>query len=127
MEYKHRIDRGRQSFDELGLTGQRNEVDRLQAYQKKKIKSNQGRILKKIRILSTKISEHKKQLKGMALLEWKRKRKAWFKHYSEHPTSEAPAGEIVNILEGLTPDGYDKQGRKVSFVEQGKPVIGFHK
>jgi hypothetical protein len=28
------------------------------------------------------------------------------------------------MLEGLTPDGYDREGRKVSFVETGKPFRG---
>ena len=29
------------------------------------------------------------------------------------------AGEIANLLDGLTPDGYNKKGVKVSFVETG--------
>lgn len=31
------------------------------------------------------------------------------------------AGEIANMIEGLTPDGFDKEGRKISFVETGEP------
>ena len=33
-------------------------------------------------------------------------------------------GEIVNVLEGLTPSGKDRSGRKVSFVERGTDVYG---
>ena len=36
--------------------------------------------------------------------------------------SNLSAGELANVLEGLTPDGYDAQGRKVSFVETGQPL-----
>jgi len=36
--------------------------------------------------------------------------------------SNLSAGEIANVLEGLTPDGHDAQGRKVSFVETGKSL-----
>ena len=52
------------------------------------------------------------------------KRKDWIKCYSENPGLNAPAGEIVNIIDGLTPDGYDKKGNKVSFVEKEKPFTG---
>jgi len=34
------------------------------------------------------------------------------------------AGEIANMLEGLTPSGKDKRGRKVAFVERGTDVLG---
>jgi len=60
--------------------------------------------------------------KGKPSKSWKRKRQAWIKHYSEHPDFEAPAGEIANILDGLDPEGYDKSGRKVSFIERGKEL-----
>jgi hypothetical protein len=43
---------------------------------------------------------------------WKRKRAA-------REVEELEGGEIANMLEGLTPDGYDQKGRKVSFVERG--------
>lgn len=55
---------------------------------------------------------------------WKRKREAWIKYYAEHPGLDAPAGEVVNMLDELTPDGCDKNGKKVSFVERGKDVLG---
>jgi len=55
---------------------------------------------------------------------WEEKRKDWIKCYSENPELNAPAGEIVNIIDGLTPDGYDKKGNKVSFVERGKSFTG---
>jgi len=32
------------------------------------------------------------------------------------------AGELANMIDGLTPDGHDKRGRKVSFVETGRPA-----
>jgi len=71
-----------------------------------------------------------KEKKGAVLKEktppksWEEKRKDWIKHYSENPGLSAPAGEIVNIIDGLTPDGYDKKGNKVSFVEKEKPFTG---
>jgi hypothetical protein len=34
------------------------------------------------------------------------------------------AGELANILEGLTPSGKDKRGRQVSFVEKGTDFYG---
>jgi hypothetical protein len=34
------------------------------------------------------------------------------------------AGELANILDGLTADGFDRLGRKVSFIERDKPVFG---
>ncbi|MBA7614373.1 hypothetical protein ES703_21637 [subsurface metagenome] len=55
---------------------------------------------------------------------FKEKRKDWIKHYSENPGLNAPAGEIANIIDGLTPDGFDKKGNKVSFVERGKSFTG---
>lgn len=54
---------------------------------------------------------------------WKKKRDRWTKYYSEHSDLEAPAGELANMIDGLTPDGYDKEGRKVSFIEQGEDLI----
>lgn len=53
---------------------------------------------------------------------WKEKRERWAKRYKEHPGIDAPAGELANMIDGLTPDGYDKQGRKVSFVERGEDL-----
>ena len=52
---------------------------------------------------------------------WKKKREAWTSQ-SSRGLYEPLAGEIANMLEGLTPDGYDRNGRKVSFVEIGKPL-----
>jgi hypothetical protein len=34
------------------------------------------------------------------------------------------ASQLVNMMYGLTPDGYDKNGVKVSFVERDKPFGG---
>lgn len=53
---------------------------------------------------------------------WKKKRARWSKYYKEHPELEAPAGELANMIDGLTPDGYDRKGRKVSFVERGESL-----
>jgi hypothetical protein len=33
------------------------------------------------------------------------------------------AGQVANLLEGLTPDGRDRSGRKVSFVESDKAAF----
>lgn len=55
---------------------------------------------------------------------WKEKRERWAKYYSEHPGLDAPAGEIANMIDGLTPEGHDKKGRKVSFVESGRDLTG---
>lgn len=54
-----------------------------------------------------------------ALERWREKRERWTKYCTENPGYDAPAGELANILDGLTPDGYDKTGKKVSFVERG--------
>lgn len=59
-------------------------------------------------------------LKKESSKSWKEKREHWSKHYKEHPGFEAPAGELANMIDGLTPDGYDKKGRKLSFVERGR-------
>ena len=63
------------------------------------------------------IRELLKEKKGIGETEYSRKRREFgdllMKGY------EPPGGELVNFLEGLTPDGYDKLGRKVSFVERG--------
>jgi len=34
------------------------------------------------------------------------------------------AGELANMIEGLTPDGRDRQGRRVSFAERGVAALG---
>jgi len=34
------------------------------------------------------------------------------------------AGQVANLLDGLTPDGCDRNGRKVSFVESDKAAFG---
>jgi len=71
-----------------------------------------------------------KEKKGAVLKEktppksWEEKRKDWIKRYSENPGLNASAGEIANIIDGLTPDGYDKKGKKVSFIERGKSFTG---
>ncbi|GEM_PF-2335236 len=36
--------------------------------------------------------------------------------------SSLSAGELANLFDGLTADGYDRRGRKVSFVETGRPL-----
>jgi hypothetical protein len=46
---------------------------------------------------------------------WKMQRETWAA--SVRAGYDPLAGEIANMLEGLTPYGRDKQGRKVSFVE----------
>jgi len=46
---------------------------------------------------------------------WKAKRSRAVKR-------DLSAGELANMIEGLTPDGFDKKGRKVSFVEGGQPA-----
>jgi hypothetical protein len=37
-------------------------------------------------------------------------------------TSGLSAGELANVLDNLTPDGYDREGRKVSFIERGESM-----
>ena len=53
-----------------------------------------------------------------ALLSWAKKRRE-FKQACSKGYSPSD-GELVNMIDELTPDGYDKQGRKVSFVEDGR-------
>lgn len=59
--------------------------------------------------------------------KWNQERKAWLKRYSKNPELQAAAGEIANMVDGLTPKGYDKKGKKISFVETGKPLTGLHR
>jgi len=37
---------------------------------------------------------------------------------------EPAPGELANMIDGLTPDGYDKRGVKVSFIERGVKKTG---
>ena len=67
--------------------------------------------------------EKDKKNRSVGYRKWEKKRKEWFEYYKKNPTFEAPTGELANILDFLTPKGYDKEGRKVSFVEAGKPGI----
>lgn len=55
---------------------------------------------------------------------WEEKRKDWLEKYKKNLGLEAPAGEIANMIDGLSPDGYDKKGRRASFVERGKSFTG---
>jgi hypothetical protein len=48
---------------------------------------------------------------------WRAERAAW--SAAVQSGYQAPAGEIANVMDGLTPRGVDKKGRKVSFVETG--------
>lgn len=48
---------------------------------------------------------------------------AWLAERSVNPDSLC-AGELVNMLEGLTPSGKDRQGRQVSFIERGRARRG---
>jgi hypothetical protein len=46
---------------------------------------------------------------------WQRKRRQ---------AKNLSADQVANMLEGLTPNGYDRDGRKVSFVETGRFFYG---
>jgi hypothetical protein len=63
-----------------------------------------------------------KEKKAVELTEFERKRREFadriMKGYS--PST----GELANYIEGLTHDGYDRQGRKVSFIERGESIFG---
>jgi hypothetical protein len=48
---------------------------------------------------------------------------AWLAERSVN-TDDLSAGELCNMLEGLTPSGKDKRGRQVSFVEKGTNIYG---
>ena len=52
--------------------------------------------------------------------EWRQARQKWSAAVSAG--YDPPAGEIINVAEGLTPKGKDRRGRQVSFVEYGQPV-----
>lgn len=52
-----------------------------------------------------------------SLKEWEKKRTEFVERCRKGESPEG--GELVNFLEGLTPDGYDRKGRKVSFIERG--------
>lgn len=101
---------------------------------KLKKRLNELRKVKKARVKTRAMAMNQtpgpQEKKGAVLKEktppksFEEKRKDWIKHYSENPGLNAPVGEIANIIDGLTPDGFDKKGNKVSFVETGKPFTG---
>lgn len=55
--------------------------------------------------------------KESPLEQWKRKR-------SGGSLQGLSAGELANLFDGLTPDGCNKEGVKVSFVERGESLTG---
>ena len=52
----------------------------------------------------------------------KRAEDAWRAKRAAADPASLCAGELANMLEGLTPDGFDRMGRKVSFAEHGEPL-----
>jgi len=63
-----------------------------------------------------------KEKKTTEETEFERKRREFTDRIS-HGYSPS-AGEVANLIEGLTADGFDRLGRKVSFIEHGTPVFG---
>lgn len=53
---------------------------------------------------------------------WKRERKEFAQRCKDGHSPEA--GELANFMDSLTPDGHDKNGKKVSFIEKGKDILG---
>jgi len=76
------------------------------------------RLKKAIREL---FKKKKQTSEDLALLSWQRKRKEFqercLKGY------EPVTGEALNMLEGLTPDGYDRNGKKIGFIETGSSIF----
>jgi len=68
------------------------------------------------------IKELLREKNAAGLTEWEKKRREFSSRCAQGYSPES--GEICNVLDGLTPDGYNKHGVKVSFVEHGTPVFG---
>lgn len=59
--------------------------------------------------------------KAVEVSEYERKRREFAARCAAG--YEPSAGELANMLENLTPDGFDKLGRKVSFIERGTGIF----
>ena len=57
-------------------------------------------------------------MEAAALLAWTKQREEF--RQAVLRGYEPMDGELANVIDGLTPDGVDRQGRKVSFVEYGR-------
>jgi hypothetical protein len=62
-----------------------------------------------------------REKKTVGLSEYQRKRLAFAELC--RAGYQPSAGEIANLLDGLTADGFDRLGCKVSFVERGESVF----
>lgn len=60
--------------------------------------------------------------KGATIRTWKKERAEFAQKCKDGRSPEG--GELANFMDGLTPAGYDKNGKKVSFVERGKDILG---
>jgi len=61
--------------------------------------------------------EKESRARGASFRKWKKERAEFTQKCREGYSPEA--GELANMIDGLTPDGYNKNGKKVSFVERG--------
>jgi len=63
-----------------------------------------------------------KEKKTVELSEFEQKRREFSERISRGYSPST--GELANFIEGLTADGYDRNGRKVTFIEKGANVFG---
>lgn len=65
--------------------------------------------------------KEERERRGAAFRKWKREREEFAQRCKDGYSPEG--GELANFIDGLTPRGFDKAGRKTSFVERGKCVF----
>jgi len=63
-----------------------------------------------------------KEKQAAGLSEYERKRREFAERVQR---GYSPSdGELLNFLDGMTADGFDKRGVKVGFIERGTPAYG---
>jgi len=74
---------------------------------------------KKGKKIGKKGKETGKETEGAAARKWKLKRTEFVARCKTAGYSPE-GGELANFWDGLTPDGYNKEGKKVGFIEKGR-------
>jgi hypothetical protein len=74
-----------------------------------------------IKAILRRLTEKKQSKEETSFATWQRKRKE-FQEFCLRGY-ESSVGELANMIDGLTPDGFDKSGKKVSFVEEGRSLF----
>jgi len=54
--------------------------------------------------------------------KWQDEREKWIEFYKKNPSVDVSVNHLLNMLDGLTPRGFDKNGRKTGPNDLGRPV-----